>query len=360
MCTIGRTAGGSAGKAHHRTDRAQYPVWNGQERKDNGAKRCRSSFLNTTFLPRPLPSLFVEDTGGNRYNLITQENYEFLRDSYFRYACLLGKEAVHTPGRTFGEGIAKLHEEMEILVGEELNVNIEEQNGRLLFRLWKTHRWGVLTLYYFPVKFLEALGPELRRISITFIHKLMKANGIQTVLDEDDTDYVLIWLSEEVPDETAEERRKRLKLLRSYENGKVQALLRRVENRCYYKNLPKALDRYEPQNDYERSLVSALKKGLDFLSPEHGIMEYSYDPFYEEEPECLPMYLHQQIRVVYDSNDMVTDYLVDYYNSYSRETYDIIPATTLALSPETEKLFCMDDYPERFLQWADKFINIII
>ena len=249
---------------------------------------------------------------------------------------------------------------MEVLVGEELNVNIEEQNGRLLFRLWKTHRWGVLTLYYFPVKFLEALGPELRRISITFIHKLMKANGIQTVLDEDDTDYVLIWLSEEVPDETAEERRKRLKLLRSYENGKVQALLRRVENRCYYKNLPKALDRYESQNDYERSLVSALKEGLDFLSPEHGIMEYSYDPFYEEEPECLPMYLHQQIRVVYESNDMVTDYLVDYYNSYSRETYDIIPATTLSLSPETEKLFCMDDYPERFLQWADKFINIII
>lgn len=82
MCTIGRTAGGTAGKAHHRTDRAQYPVWNGQERKDNGAKQCRSSFLNTTFLPRPLPNLFVEDTGGNRYNLITQENYEFLRDSY--------------------------------------------------------------------------------------------------------------------------------------------------------------------------------------------------------------------------------------------------------------------------------------
>lgn len=215
-------------------------------------------------------------------------------------------------------------------------------------------------MYYFPVKFVEDLGPELRRISITFIHQLMKANGIQTVLDEDDTDYVLTWISEGIPDETAEERRNHLKLLHSYENGRIQALLRRVEDRCYYKNLPKALDRYEPQNDYERSLVSAMKEGLDFLSPEHGIMEYSYDPFFEEEPECLPMYLHQQIRVVYDSNDMVTDYLVDYYNSYSRETYDIIPATTLALSPETEKLFCMDDYPERFLQWADKFINIII
>ena len=198
-------------------------------------------FLNTTFLPRPLPSLFVEDNRRKQVQSHHAGNYEFLRDSYFRYACLLGKEAVHTPGRTFGEGIAKLHEEMEVLVGEELNVNIEEQNGRLLFRLWKTHRWGVLTLYYFPVKFLEALGPELRRISITFIHKLMKANGIQTVLDEDDTDYVLIWLSEEVPDETAEERRKRLKLLRSYENGKVQALLRRwktgVTTRTFRKHL---------------------------------------------------------------------------------------------------------------------------
>ena len=249
---------------------------------------------------------------------------------------------------------------MEALVGEDLNVNIEEQNGRLLFRLWKTHRWGVLTLYYFPMKFMEALDPELRRISITFIHELMRANGIQTVLDEDDTDYVQTWLSEDVPDETAEERRKRLKLLRSYENGRVQALLRRVENKCYYKNLPKALDRYEPRNDYERSLVSAMKEGLEFLSPEHGIMKYGYDPFYEEEPEFQPMYLYQQIRVIYDSYDMVTDYLVDYYNSCSRETYDIIPVTTLDLSPETEKLFHMDDYPERFFKWADKFINIII
>ena len=44
------------------------------------------------------------------------------------------KEAVHT-GRTFGEGIARLHEEMDDLVGEGLNVNIEEQDGRLLFKL---------------------------------------------------------------------------------------------------------------------------------------------------------------------------------------------------------------------------------
>ena len=58
------------------------------------------------------------------------------------------------------------------------------------------------------------------------------------------------------------------------------------------------------------------------------------------------MYLQQQIRVVYDINDIISDYLVDYYNSYSRETYDITPVTALDLSPDTEELFSMDDRSE--------------
>lgn len=72
-----------------------------------------------------------------------------------------------------------------------------------------------------------------------------------------------------------------------------------------------------------------------------------------------PMRLDQQIRVVYDCDDMVSEYLVDYYNNNSQETYDIIPITTCALSPETDRLFIMDDYPERFFKWADEFINIV-
>ena len=54
-----------------------------------------------------------------------------------------------------------------------------------------------------------------------------------------------------------------------------------------------------------------------------------------------------------------SEYLVDYYNNNSQETYDIIPITTCALSPETDRLFIMDDYPERFFKWADEFINIV-
>ena len=45
-------------------------------------------------------------------------------------------------------------------------------------------------------------------------------------------------------------------------------------------------------------------------------------------------------------------------NACSRETYDITPVTTCDLSPDTEELFRMDDYPERFFRWADEFITL--
>lgn len=102
-----------------------------------------------------------------------------------------------------------------------------------------------------------------------------------------------------------------------------------------------------------------MRGGLPFLAPERGIMQYGYDAYYSENPDFHPMYLQQQIRVVYDINDIVSEYLVDYYNSNSRETYDITPVTTCDLSPDTGELFRMEDYPERFFKWADEFINII-
>jgi len=303
----------------------------------------------------------VELYDGREYdkkNVITQDNYEFLRDSYFRYALLLQEEAAHAPGNSVGEGIANLYDEMDTLVGDGLHVNIEQEDGRLFFRLWKYHRWGSFTLYYFPVKFLESLNPVLRRIAITFIHKLMKANGIDTFLDYEESDFLFEMLSEDDGSDP-EDRKERMRLVDSYKDGKIGRLLKRVESKSYYKNLSKALDTYEPRNGFEQPLVDAMKRGLPFLTPEKGIMQYGYDAYYSEDPDFHPMYLQQQIRVVYDLGDIVSEYLVDYYNSYSRETYDIVPVTTCDLSPDTEELFRMDDYPERFFRWADEFISLI-
>lgn len=270
MCTIGRTPAGTAGKAHHRADTEGNPIRGGQERTDCGSKRGRNSFLSTALAPVALKSLVVETYDGlqcGSINVITRENYEFLRDSFFKYALLLQKEAAHTPGNSIGEGIARLYDEMDALVGDELNVNIEQERGRLFFRLWKYHRWGSLTLYYFPVRFLESLSPVLRRIAITFIHKLMTANGISTILDDDDAEFIFELLSEDGGDDP-QEWKSRVKLVRSYQEGKIGRLLRRVAAKSYYKDLPGAIGSYTPQNGFERQLVDAMRSGLPFHKTE--------------------------------------------------------------------------------------------
>ena len=359
MCTIGRRPVDTAGNAHHLPDRKERAARDGQGGTDHGPERGGGSFLNTVLPPIAQEILMVDNYDGllcDRVNVITLENYMFLRDSYFRYARLLRKEAAHTPGNSIGESIARLYDDMDTLVGDGLNVNIEQDGGRLYFRLWKYHQWGSFTLYYFPVKFIESLGPALRRIAVTFMHGLMEANGIGILLGDDDAEFILDQLSER--DEDPQEWKGRKRILDSYRTGRAGRLLRRVETTSYYKDLPKAIGAYDPRNGFERMLVDAMRKGLPFLTPERGIMEYAYDAFYSESPDFHPIYLEHQIRVVYDTGDIVSEYLADYYDSYSRETYDITPVTTCDLSPDTGEPFSMDDYPERFFRWAEEFITL--
>lgn len=90
MCTIGRTPAGTAGKAHHRADTEGNPIRGGQERTDCGSKRGRNSFLSTALAPVALKSLVVETYDGlqcGSINVITRENYEFLRDSFSSMPC---------------------------------------------------------------------------------------------------------------------------------------------------------------------------------------------------------------------------------------------------------------------------------
>ncbi len=357
MCTIGRTSGKSAGKANHQPDEAKCTAWCQQRREDYGAIGCRNSFLTTPFHPLSPQNLILESSDGE-INVITQENYKFLRDSYIRYAELLQKEAKHIPGHSIGESIAKLHDEMDELIGDELHVNIEHYSGLLHFTLWKNHGWGSHTLYYFPVKFLETLNPTLRKIAITFIHKFMRANGISVFLDDDEFDFILDMLSDGGVDDSSKEWKKQLALVNSYREGKINRLLKRIDEKSYHKDLPKILDTYEPQNGFEQQLIEMMKKGLPFLTPERSIMQYSYDAFFSEDRDFPPMYLERQIMIVYDTDDIVTEGITDNYNCYSRETYDIVPITTYDLSPDTDRLFHMDDYPERFFKWADEFIYL--
>lgn len=356
MQTLERITDGTACNVYHSGNRAELPSRDGQEEKDYGAERCRNYFLNTAF-SSITPGFLIKDGDAGASNILTGENYEYLLASYLRYAELSGAKASHIPGKNVGESISQLVYDMDTLLRGNVGVNLEYDGSRLYFNLWKQHTWGEYTLYYFPLKFVEKLPASLRRICLSFIHCMARDNGIRTVLGEEDMECILDWLGDADWDEPEKDTRKRLRTVSSYREGKACKLLKRIEKKPRCKNLPEAIGSYVPRNGWERELVELLEEGLQFLCPEKPIMHYEYDPYYEEDPEYYPMGLDRQIRIIYDNDDIVAEYLIQQYNADHQETYDLVPITEMVLSPETDSLFKMeDDYPERFFRWSDKFI----
>lgn len=359
MQAVNRHSGETARPIHRQPKQKHHTQGCGKSEKNYGAFGCRNAFLSER-LPPIAQQCIIRESQGAEYNYITQENYEFLRDSYFRYAELLGVKAEHRPQESIGASINALYHEMTALVGDDLYVNFEYRGKRLYFALWKHHRWGNNMLYWFPMKFLECLDPELRRIAVTFLHDLMRSNGLDTMIAEEDTEYVLDWRVEYANQQDEKQRKDSIRLLESYQEGKAFRLLKRVRNKSYYKDLPAKLAGYEPRNDFEQSLIRLMREGLEFIVPERSIMQYAYDPYFDEEPDYYPVSLDRQIRFIYDADDDITSSLVEFFNDSLQESYEIVPATVYKLSPDTEHLFSMDDYPERFFEWADKFIALTI
>ena len=83
MCTIGRISGGTARETYHCGNRKEGALRHGKE-EWIAAPSGAVIFLNTTFTPMPPPELFSESPDGKPCNLITRENYEYLRDSFFQ------------------------------------------------------------------------------------------------------------------------------------------------------------------------------------------------------------------------------------------------------------------------------------
>lgn len=75
--------------------------------------------------------------------------------------------------------------------------------------------------------------------------------------------------------------------------------------------------------------------------------------------DFLPIDLDCQIMLAYSNNDALTENMECYFNSDYRETYAITPVTSMYLTPETDRLFRMDDYPERLSGWMERFTQCI-
>jgi hypothetical protein len=355
------TGGSKATRAaYDLTDRKHRTHRSRPETAGGGAKRVRNAFLKQRIRPIA-PVSVTRDEYVVGHNYITRENYEYLLASAGRYAKLSGKELGHDPGSSTGEGIANLYKELSAMVGEDINVNIELEDGKLVFVLWQYYCWGEYNFYWIPVGFVEKLNPRLRRIAISFLHLFMRSNGLETTNTSRDFENVCMWYDERSYDPAEENPEELARMAVKYSaDGKVGTLMAEIERQSYYKRLGPALDRYVPQSEYETELTGLMKRGLRFIGKGKSIMSYAYDPFMDEEnvdycginPDSMIMLTHD---VMSDFEREVRYYIQEEINN----NYEVMATAKLTLRPDGNDVFSFDSYPTEFYSYLDDLLNFL-
>lgn len=300
-----------------------------------------------------------EDTG-ETINLTTPENFDYLYRSALRYTQLMG---IHLPfhkkkGDSPRINIIKLFKVLENIL--PTNVNLEIVDRKLHFCLYTFHKWPEYTLFWIPIDFTEKLPSGLRKITLEFIRRFVRYHDLQDITTTYYYEMLILLENDESWDEEALSQEVKLykKLVKSYQKGKIHRFLKRMKGRSFCSDFEKRMKEYHTGKKNEQKLIELIKEGLTLIAPGSPyIMQYYYDWAYEESPEFPPIGLEDLVMLTYSTCDALCENMMTYYSSDCQESYAITPVTSLYLTPETNRLFCMDDYPEKLADWLERFIR---
>lgn len=248
---------------------------------------------------------------------------------------------------------------MENLLPE--HVNLELVDGRLTFCLYRFHKWPDYELLWLPLEFTERLGPPVRRVVLEFIRRFIRHHRMDDLKGTyyyDMTEDYMERCTDDPDEYTPDDRRRITRLMASYDDGKIARLLKRMRGRAFCTGLEDGLESCRPQTDGERKLLELVREGMTLMGKGVPcIMDYQYDWIYEKEPDFMPAPLESQILLAYSTNDEIVRDMMSTFNVDMQESYNLTPVSTMLLTPETDRIFSMDDFPERFAGWFNRFVH---
>ena len=365
MQTVAGLRNGAAGAPHNRGTHVCHgyePGNKAAETETTAAARKRNGFLTGRLLP--VASGLQVETDGVKTDVATTANLDYLYRSAANYVRLLGvrlKFNCKKYARHPKLGMTELYRAFDSIVSE--NVNIELDGGRLVFCLYRFNKWPDYEVLWLPLDFIANLSKGVRRVTLEFIRRFARHHGMRNItgsyhysMAED----CLSYSYDDEPDDgrTEAERRRTLRLLGSYNNGRISRLFRRLGGRALCRDLEEALESCLPEGEAERTLLDIIKDGLALIGKgKPCIMDYEYDWAKEEEPDIMPVGLESQVLVAYSLDDEVAAEVMQAFSADVHERYNLTPATRLLITPETDKVFTEDDFPERFVKWFYRFVE---
>lgn len=365
MQTTIRTTGMGTGPLYHQRGgigSRHQPGSEGAEKKATPSTRKRNGFLTGRFLPVTADYHAESPEKGMDVNLTTREGFDYLYRSAANYAALLGVDLPFPKRRRSSHprlDIVRLYEVMENLLPE--HVNLEVVRDRLTFCLYRFHKWPDYELLWIPLDFTERLDPSVRRVVLEFIRRFARHHRIgdlkSTYYYEMTEDYMERSMDDS-DEYTPDDRRRITRLLASYDGGKIARLLKRMQGRAFCTGLKGGLETCRPKTEGERVLLELVREGMAFMGKGVPcIMDYQYDWINEKEPDFMPAFLESQILLAYSTDDEIARDMMSTFSADMQESYNLTPVSTMLLTPETDRIFTMDDFPERFAGWFNRFVH---
>ena len=360
--TLIKRTGTLSGDAHRGRSVCKTVTGREEREKENSTRMVHpTGFLKQRLavLPKPVP----DDTSLKEY--LTEENYHSLLECAVRYAGLLGK-TFEMPSGTVHERINRLYYCFADILPEGQNLNMDVDSGEMLWIIYYHHGWISHLLYWMPVSFITRLSGRIREISMSFMHRFIRANRLTHFQHCYEYEFLFEMRTEYIHENCEEdEKQKVTDLIDSYFNGEISVLLDEIYMHHSVEDIVSALDDYTPADPLEQKLTDCFKKGLPLISGQDCIMAYDYNPYeqcftnenYEYDEDYEPYSLDRVIRYVYSISDPVTGELEQMSSQYIQEMYAVEPVSCMILYPDSE-LFVPDDYPERFSQWFTEMVEI--
>lgn len=332
-----------------------------QEEKKITPGRKRNGFLTGKIQPfAPEYCIDTCETEG-MVNVTTKENFDYLYLSALRYTKLMNVELpfCKKKGGNTRINIINLYKTMDNLIPE--HINIEIMDGKLQFCLYRFHDWPDYTLFWIPLEFSGKLPRKLKQITLEFILRFIRHHGLQDITETCYYEMAIDYL-EDYPcydaEADAREIRRNARLAQNYKKGIIHRTLNRMNARHFCKDLNGNLQKFQTEKANEQKLLELIEEGMALITPESPhLMQYYYDWAYEESPDFTPIGLEILVMLGYSVDDALCKQMESYFNSDCQESYAITPVTCLYLTPETDKLFSMDNYPERLSNWLNRFLK---
>lgn len=333
-----------------------------RKKKTASSARKRNGFLTERLLPVTSDYYAECPEKGTDINVATREAFDYLYCSAANYAALLGVDLPFPRKKRSSHprlDIVRLYGVMENLLPE--HVNLELVDGRLTFCLYRFHKWPDYELLWLPLEFTERLGPPVRRVVLEFIRRFIRHHRMDDLKGTyyyDMTEDYMERCTDDPDEYTPDDRRRITRLMASYDDGKIARLLKRMRGRAFCIGLEDGLESCRPQTDGERKLLELVREGMTLMGKGVPcIMDYQYDWIYEKEPDFMPAPLESQILLAYSTNDEIVRDMMSTFNVDMQESYNLTPVSTMLFTPETDRIFSMDDFPERFAGWFNRFVH---